>query len=196
MSVDVRSMRTGDLAAVVAIHLAAFPNFFLTFLGPRFLRELYGAVMRDGIALVATDGDRIAGFAAGVVGSRSFYRRLFRRRFVPVGLAIVPAILRRPSTLLRVLRRVSQRTTTEGAVNSGAELMSLAVDPRRQRHGVGRALVEAFAERARAAGAESLWLITDAVDNERVKQFYDALGFTSRRSFTNAEGRALEEYAR
>jgi ribosomal protein S18 acetylase RimI-like enzyme len=189
-------MSAGDLAAVVAIHLAAFPNFFLTFLGPRFLREFYGAVMRDGIALVATDGDRIAGFAAGVVGSKSFYRRLFRRRFVPVGLAIAPAILRRPSTLLRVLRRVSQRTTSEVATTSGAELMSLAVDPQQQRHGFGRVLVEAFAERARAAGAENLWLITDAVDNDRVKKFYESLGFTMRRSFTNAEGRALEEYAR
>ena len=184
MSVDVRSMRGGDLAAVVAIHLAAFPNFFLTFLGARFLRELYDAVMRDGIALVAMDGDRVAGFAAGVVGSKSFYRRLFRRRFVPVGLAIAPAILRRPSTLLRVLRRVSQRTTSEGAATRGAELMSLAVNPQEQRHGVGRVLVEAFAERA------------GAVDNERVKKFYESLGFTRRRSFTNAEGRALEEYAR
>lgn len=189
-------MSTGDLASVVAIHLAAFPNFFLTFLGPRFLRELYGAVMRDGIALVATDGDKVAGFAAGLVGSKSFYRRLFRRRFVPVGLAIAPAILRHPSTLLRVLRRASQRTTSEGAATRGAELMSLAVDPKEQRHGVGRALVEAFAERARATGAENLWLITDAVDNDRVKKFYESLGFTRRRSFTNAEGRALEEYAR
>ena len=196
VSVNVRAMSTGDLAAVVAIHLAAFPNFFLTFLGPRFLRELYSAVMRDGIALVATDGDLIAGFAAGVVGSKSFYRQLFRRRFIPVGLAIVPAILRRPSTLFRVLRRVSQRTTGEGSATSGAELMSLAVDPQQQRHGVGRVLVEAFAERARAAGAENLWLITDAVDNDRVKKFYESLGFTRRRSFTNAEGRALEEYAR
>lgn len=196
VSVNVRSMRAGDLAAVVAIHLAAFPNFFLTFLGTRFLRELYGAVMRDGIALVATDGDRIAGFAAGVVGSKSFYRRLFWRRFFQVGLAIAPAILRHPSTLLRVARRVSLRTTSEGATTRGAELMSLAVDPQAQRHGVGRVLVEAFAERARAAGAESLWLITDAVDNDRVKKFYGSLGFTRRRSFTNAEGRALEEYAR
>ena len=89
-----------------------------------------------------------------------------------------------------------RRTTSEGASTSGAELMSLAVDPSRQRHGVGRALVEAFANEVTVRGAKSLWLITDAADNDRVKTFYESLGFTKRRTFTNAEGRALEEYAR
>jgi ribosomal protein S18 acetylase RimI-like enzyme len=45
-------------------------------------------------------------------------------------------------------------------------------------------------------GTDSLWLITDAADNDAVKTFYEALGFTVRRTFTNAEGRALVEYAR
>ena len=189
----VRPMKEGDLGAVVAIHLAAFPNFFLTFLGPRFLRVFYGAVMRDGIALVAAGDDRVAGFVVGMLDSKSFYRRLLRKRFLQVAFAIVPAVLRRPSTLLRVIRRARQRTSEE---STGAELMSLAVDPREQRHGAGRALVEAFVTRVREAGAGSLWLITDAADNDAVKTFYESVGFTRRRSFTNAEGRALVEYAR
>jgi ribosomal protein S18 acetylase RimI-like enzyme len=74
--------------------------------------------------------------------------------------------------------------------------MSLAVHPREQHRGLGRALVEAFIARVHEAGAGSLWLITDAADNEGVKMFYETLGFTVRRSFTNAEGRKLVEYAR
>jgi ribosomal protein S18 acetylase RimI-like enzyme len=189
----VRPMKEGDLDAVVAIHLAAFPSFFLTFLGPRFLRVFYGAVMCDGIALVAAGNDRVAGFVVGMLDSKSFYRRLLRKRFLQVAFAIVPAVLRHPSTLLRVIRRARQRTSEE---SNGAELMSLAVDPREQHRGAGRALVEAFAARALEAGAGSLWLITDAADNDAVKTFYRSVGFTRRRSFTNAEGRALEEYAR
>ena len=46
-------------------------------------------------------------------------------------------------------------------------LMSLAVD----RNGIGRVLVEAFADRVRASGARDLWLITDAVDNEKTRKF-------------------------
>ena len=187
---NVRRMRRDDVDAVVAIHLAAFPSFFLTFLGPRFLRVFYDAVMRDGIALVATENDRVAGFVVGMLESQSFYRRLFRKRFVQVAIAIIPAVLRRPSTIGRVMRRARQRTSE---VTAGAELMSLAVHPRRQHHGLGRALVEAF---VRELGTEPLWLITDAAENDAVKKFYESLGFAARREFTNAEGRKLVEYAR
>jgi ribosomal protein S18 acetylase RimI-like enzyme len=190
---SVRRMRRDDLDAVVAIHLAAFPNFFLTFLGSRFLRVFYGAVMRDGIALVATVNDRVAGFVVGMLDSKSFYRRLLWRRFVPVAIAIAPVLLRHPSVFSRVMRRARQRTSEDA---SGAELMSLAVHPREQRTGLGRALVEAFIASVRQSGTESLWLITDAAQNDAVKRFYETLGFEMRREFTNTEGRELVEYAR
>ena len=182
---NVRAMRRDDLDAVVSIHLAAFPNFFLTFLGPRFLRVFYGAVLRDGIARVATVDDRVAGFVAGMLDSKSFYRR----RFFKFALAVIPVVLRHPSTLKRVARRGVARAFQPAP---GAELMSLAVHPREQHHGLGRALVEAFI----ASASEPLWLITDAADNDAVKHFYESLGFSVRREFTNAEGRALVEYAR
>ena len=190
---NVRPMRREDLDAVVAIHLAAFPNFFLTFLGPRFLRVFYGAVMRDGIALVATVDERVAGFVAGMLDSKSFYRRLWRSRLFSVALALAPVILRHPSTLKRVARRGVARAFQPAP---GAELMSLAVHPRQQRHGLGRLLVEAFIAAVHESGTESLWLVTDAADNDAVQTFYESLGFAVRRSFSNAEGRALVEYGR
>lgn len=186
----IRPMRRDDLHAVVAIHLAAFPNFFLTFLGPRFLRVFYSAVMQDGIALV---DDRLTGFVVGMLDSRSFYRRLWRRRFFQVALALAPVILRHPSTLKRVARRGVARAFQPAP---GAELMSLAVHPHEQRHGAGRALVEAFISSVHAKGTNSLWLITDAAENDAVKHFYETLGFAVRRTFTNAEGRELVEYGR
>ena len=190
---NVRRMRPNDLDGVVAIHLAAFPNFFLTFLGPRFLRIFYDAVMRDGIALVATENDRVAGFVVGMLDSKSFYRRLWRKRFFHVAFAIAPVVLRHPSTLGKVARRGVTRAFQPAP---GAELMSLAVHPREQHRGVGRALVEAFIAAVHDSGTESLWLITDAAENDAVTKFYETLGFTVRRTFTNAEGRALVEYAR
>src|SRR5687767_3081295 len=191
----VRDMQRHDLDEVVRVHLAAFPSFFLSFLGARCLREFYGAVMRDGIAVVALDEGSITGFAAGVIDSGVFYRSFMRRRFVQVAVAIAPAILRRPSTIARVLRRARQRTSGE-IVPRGAELMSLAVLPAKQKHGTGRALVREFVDRVRARGVADLWLITDDLNNEAVQAFYEGLGFQKRRVFTNAEGRALAEYVR
>ena len=190
-------MEHGDLPAVVSVHREAFPNFFLSFLGPRFLCEFYAALVDapDGIVLVATDDGAVCGFVAGTVRPRAFYRRLFRRRSFRIALALVPAMLRRPGTLARVARRARQRAMGEPD-GGGAELMSMAVAPSGQRRGVGRALVDAFASRLREARVRSLWLTTDAVDNDGVRQFYEGLGFERARRFTNTEGRQLEEYRR
>jgi ribosomal protein S18 acetylase RimI-like enzyme len=192
----VRPMAQRDLPAVVAIHLAAFPNFFLSFLGPRFLRVFYGFIVSDGIAIVALADGSLTGFVAGVSEPRFFYRRLMRRRFVTLLLAITPTVLRHPSTLARVTRRARQRTSTDNHVPEGAELMSLAVDPKQEHRGVGRALVAAFAKSVAAAGEKRLWLTTDAADNDRVIHVYESQSFSRSREFVTAEGRAMVEMTR
>ncbi len=215
--IEVRPMTQRDLGDVVVIHRAAFPNFFLSFLGPRFLRVFYGFIVSDGIGIVALADGTLAGFVAGVSEPRLFYRRLMRRRLVRLVLAIVPAVLRHPSTLGRVARRARQRTSTDaenrrpgtddrindrrsGPVGNqladGAELMSLAVDPKQERGGIGRALVAAFSERATASGEKRLWLTTDAAENDRVIRFYEDLGFVKSREFVTTEGRAMVELTR
>ncbi|MBK9137235.1 MAG: hypothetical protein IPM17_00440 [Verrucomicrobia bacterium] len=72
----IRPLRTEDLVRVCAIHEAAFPGFFLTFLGSAFLAEFYGAFLREeqGIALVAVEqgGHRVIGAVAGPLVPRGF----------------------------------------------------------------------------------------------------------------------------
>jgi ribosomal protein S18 acetylase RimI-like enzyme len=194
--IEVRPMTQRDLGDVVGIHRAAFPNFFLSFLGPRFLRVFYGFIVSDGIAIVALLDGKLAGFVAGVSEPRLFYRRLMRRRFVKLLLAITPAVLRHPSTLARVVRRARQRTGADGHGPEGAELMSLAVDPEQEHRGIGRALVAAFIKRVGASGEKRLWLTTDAADNDRVIHFYESQGFSRSREFVTAEGRAMVEMTR
>lgn len=77
MSVTIRRMEHGDLSGVVSVHREAFPEFFLSFLGPRFLRAFYAALVDapDGIALIATNGGAVCGFVAGTVRPWAFYRR-------------------------------------------------------------------------------------------------------------------------
>jgi ribosomal protein S18 acetylase RimI-like enzyme len=194
--IEVRPMTQRYLGDVVAIHLAAFPNFFLSFLGPRFLRVFYGFIVSDGIAIVALSDGKLAGFVAGVSEPRLFYRRLMRRRFVRLALAITPTVLRHPSTLARVALRARQRTGADGHEPEGAELMSLAVDPGQEDRGIGRALVAAFIKRVGASGEKRLWLTTDAADNDRVIHFYESQGFSRSREFVTAEGRAMVEMTR
>ncbi len=196
-SIEVRPMIRRDLADVVAVHEAAFPNFFLSTLGRGFLGEFYGSLVDwpEGVAIVAVIGDRIVGFAAGSTVSKAFYRRLFVRRSIAIGLRLLPVFLRKPATLFRVMRRAVQRTGS-GSEPNGAELMSIAVAPGEQHHGIGRTLLDGFVARIAEAQQQSLWLTTDAVDNEGVKRFYEMAGFAKSRTFTTAEGRRLDEYRR
>ncbi len=55
-----------QLQAIVALHCVAFPGFFLTSLGPRFLRLLYRgfATMPGGICILAEEDGRVFGFTA------------------------------------------------------------------------------------------------------------------------------------
>jgi ribosomal protein S18 acetylase RimI-like enzyme len=192
MSTEIRPMLPDDVEAVTAIHLAAFPGFFLSFLGPRFLRQLYRAILIDeaSIAYVATSSARVVGFVAGS-GNDGFYRRAARRRSLQFGWASVGAVMRRPSTVRRLLRALLSPPKTS---TTGALLMSLAVDPTAQRSGAGRLLTRAFIEGARHRGAAAVVLTTDRVNNDEVNNFYRVQGFSLASHYVTAEGRAMNEY--
>jgi dTDP-4-amino-4,6-dideoxygalactose transaminase/ribosomal protein S18 acetylase RimI-like enzyme len=193
----IRQMEADDVHGVVKTHLDAFAKFFLSFLGPRFLRQFYAAIVNDqaGVAMVAMENGDVIGFAAGTTEPTGFYRRFLRRRFAAVSVSLVVPLVRRPSTMIAVTRRALRRTRgTE--VPPGAELMSLAVADSHQNKGVGSALLKSFIDAVRNAGMRGVWLVTDAADNERVNRFYETAGFQRTRSFTNSEGRQLHEYTR
>jgi len=54
-------------------------------------------------------------------------------------------------------------------------LYELAVDEPFRRQGIGRALVEGLAARARAAGCYGMWVLTDE-DNEAARATYEGIG--------------------
>lgn len=192
MSVALRPMSASDVDAVTAVHLAAFPGFFLSFLGGRVLREIYRAMVADeeSIAFVATEGERIIGFVAGSM-SGGVYRRAARRRWFRFGLASLGALMRRPWIAPRLLR--SFFAPTAPAVE-GAPLIALAVDPRVQGSGSGKLLTRAFIDEARRRGARAVVLTTDRSGNDAVNAFYRAQGFQVAREFVTPEGRDMNEY--
>ena len=192
----VRAMTIADVAPVVLVHLAAFPSFFLSRLGARFLTLFYLGLLGDpsGIALVYTSAENsLCGFVGGAMDPGGFYSRLRRRQWWRFGLAVVPVILRAPSTLKRILRGAAQATATARDVRS-AGLFSLGVDPATQGRGAGAGLVDAFVEAVRTRSGTSIVLTTDAHGNEAVNRFYVARGFTLSQNYQTAEGRVMHEY--
>jgi ribosomal protein S18 acetylase RimI-like enzyme len=185
------------LDEIVAVHLEAFPKFFMARLGARFLREYYRCVADypRGVLLAESGRENFIGFVSGFVDPASFYRELRRRR-LRLGLAGCAGIVTRPQrfiTLLANYRRAGF-AAHQLSVPTTAELSSLAVRPSAAGRGVGSRLVQKFMIAARDHGADRVVLTTDANDENASNKFYLRLGFTFVRTFEARRGRLLNEY--
>lgn len=176
----IRDMVLADIDRVVLIHRDAFPGFFLTRMGPRFLRAYYTAVLEfpDRIALIAEEAGAAVGFAVGFANAPRFYADFARRRrrLLPM---MVLAVLRRPALAIEILRnskRVEAEATGGGDSEPQAvELSSIATLGRGG--GIGGRLLAGFVDAAIRTGGRSIVLTTDAAGNDAVRQFYERRGF-------------------
>ena len=194
--VTVRPAHEGDVAALVRVHLESFPGFFLTFLGPSFLKVLYRKTLEqpESIGFVSVrDNEQVMGFVLGVTSQAQFYSTLVRRHLISFGLASIGAVLRRPSIVPRLVRALNRPLEAKGR-SADCLLMSLAVHPAAQGSGAGSRLVLAFLHEAARRGARRVSLTTDRVGNEGVKRFYESLGFRLDQTHMTAEGRQMTEY--
>ncbi len=184
---------------VVGVHMRAFPNFFLTFLGPRFLKQFYASFVTDpmGMGFVATDAasGKVLGVVAGPLNPNGYFKRLLKKRWWAFCLASASAVIRRPSAAKRLLRAVFYRgEAPEGPPRS--LLSSIAVAPEAQGLGLGKALTQAWLSEVRSRGSAGAYLTTDAEDNESTNQFYRKTGWTLETTYKTPEGRAMNRYVR
>ena len=187
-----------DVPQVVRLHISSFPGFFLSFLGPRFLRLYYESIADYSQALglvyrLEEPGQPIVGFVCGTLGPARFYSYLIRTRLLRFALAAAGAALRKPSIVPRLVRALTYPSQTTSAHDS-ATLTSIAVDPEVQQRGVGSALMKAFLEAMRARGVRSVYLTTDRDHNQPVNDFYRRHGFRIHQQYVTPEGRAMNEY--
>jgi ribosomal protein S18 acetylase RimI-like enzyme len=189
-----RPAREQDVPQIVGIHGNAFPGFFLTELGPRFLRVLYAGMVgsNDGVVIVAED-ERLVGFVAGAPDQASLYRQLRNRHLVSFGSAAALATVRNPGWAFRLLRAIG-RPGEAASMPSKACMMSIAVNPLYQASGAGSQLVRQFEARLIERGCKDYCLTTDMEHNAPVRKFYERLGLSVVREITTREGRRMLEY--
>ncbi|MGK0257980.1 GNAT family N-acetyltransferase [Sulfitobacter pontiacus] len=192
----IQKINTDDLDEVVAIHLHAFKGFFLTRMGPSFLRAYYGTALDfDGcIALLARDpkSSEVLGFAVGFHEPQGFYQAFgrLRRRLIPT---VMLAALRDPGLVPQIVRNTRRIEYDGQKPKDAVELSSIAV--RSSKQGVGGHLLSAFLNRVREKGAYTIALTTDAHGNADVRRFYEKHGFILDRIETRG-ARQLCHYVR
>ena len=156
-----------------------------------------------GILLVAEGSKGIEGFVGGfpaVVGLRQHIWRRKWRFIVPVCVAVLrhprlwKRIVQRCYDVMSTRKQVVTSTTKEARQKSmnEYELSPVAVNPKFAGRGRGQLLVREFIRAASSLGAESVYLNTDAEDNERVNVFYRKLGFELKRTFVMDGQRPME----
>jgi len=197
MTFEINPLAPHHIHQAVQVHLAAFPNFFLSFLGPGFLKEFYNSFTVDsaGIGFVAQDPQtkEVYGVIVGPFNPAGYFKRLLKRRWWAFCMASLTAVLKKPSVISRLFRAVFYRGDAP-RTESLSLLSSIAVSPDIQSKGLGRQLVDAFVNEVKKRGGKGVFLTTDAENNDKVNCFYQNRGFVLESSYVTPEGRKMNRY--
>ena len=127
---EITAIKQKDLNAVAKVHMQSFPSFFLTFLGPAFLKEFYKSFIHDdqGIGFVAIENGRILGAIVGPFKPAGYFKRLLLRKWYAFCFACIGAVMRKPKVIKRLFRAVFYRGEAPEGMQR-ALLSSIAVAP-------------------------------------------------------------------
>ena len=133
--IAIQKATRNDIEAIVRVHEAAFPDFFLTKLGTTFLKLYYNSVMhhKDGVLLACKMEGIIIGLCAGTVLSAGFNTKLIKANIFKFGIESMKLLFTKPKALIHLLKNMSKEDSSAGDDGKYAELLSIAVDPKVQR---------------------------------------------------------------
>lgn len=192
---ELNNPRKKELGRISALHIKAFPDFFLTQLGFSFLNTLYTGYAEDkqsGIIVVELKG-RIVGFIAYSNDYSKFYKGLIKNHLIKFAFCSAGAAIRHPSFIKRILGAFKKSDSVKKE-EKYVELASICVDPRIKSKGLGSALIDYLKSIVDFNRYEYINLETDADGNDAVNRFYVKNGFVLERTFVTAEGRRMNEY--
>lgn len=183
------------IAKLSKLHMAAFPDFFLTQLGLPFLKTLYKGYMEDensGIIVAEVNG-KLAGFIAYSNEYSRFYKGLLKRHLIRFAFCSLLAVIHHPSFCKRLLGAFTKSNEVKKE-EAYVELASICVNPKVGSKGIGSKLIDRLKDITNFTVYKYINLETDACDNDAVNQFYIKNGFQLARNYMTAEGRKMNEY--
>jgi GNAT superfamily N-acetyltransferase len=188
-----------DVPRIVEIHEHAFAGFFMTTLGPRFLRRFYADMIMapDAICLVVERCGAVMGFIVGPMRPAGYFRRLFLRSGLGFAADALPALLKRPGAVgARLLRAICYRGEAPATLPGAALVSSVAVAPEAVGSGAAGALIQCYCDEAAARGMTHVYLTTDQMDNPVANRFYRKHGFEVESVLMRPDGRTMNRYLR
>ena len=184
-----------ELDDVVKIHVETFTEFFLTFLGKGFLKQMYkGFIAHENSGLIVAKNEHgIVGVLAYSEDLSAFYRYLIKNRLIPFAWYSLGAAIRRPSAMVRLIRAFLKPGETKRE-EKYVELSSIGVSPEAKGQHIGSKMIDKLKEMFDADKFAYINLETDTVNNEGANAFYVKNGFVLIKTFETPEGRKMNEY--
>ena len=132
---------------------------------------------KDGVLLACKMDGIIIGLCAGTVLSAGFNTKLIKANIFKFGIESMKILFTKPKALIHLLKNMSKEDSSAGDDGNYAELLSIAVDPKVQRSGVGKAMLLELEKVIKEKGGKRLSLTTDYEDNDKAMGFYKSLGY-------------------
>lgn len=141
--ITIRKADINDVVEIVKIHQQAFPGFFLTTLGGRFLNLYYKCMCRcdEAVTLCAVEDGEVVGFASSALKSAGFNSRLIKSNMIPFMGESIKLLFTRPMSLVRLVKNFTKKSSSMEDDGNYAELFSIGVSPSCQGKGVGSLLL-------------------------------------------------------
>lgn len=165
---------------VAEIHQFAFPDFFLSSLGLKFLETYYKASLKniETVAIGAyNEKNEIVGFSIGCQRSLGYHKRLVMRNFLLFFYRGVTLFFTKPNSLIRLVRNFDKNSNSADD-GEYAELLSLGVLGYLKGKGIGRELVQVFENNLIYRKCSKVTLTTDVQSNNAVLEFYKKNGYS------------------
>ena len=179
MCVEVKEISIKDINALVIVHKRAFPDFFLTSLGDRFLSLYYKTVKKNnqGILLGYYRKEKLLGFCAATMVSTSFHSRLIKENLLDYSFIAFRLLFFRPLAIARLYKNLVKKGSSIKDKGNYAELLSIAVDTSCQGEGIGKKMLNELEKIVIERGGDCLSLTTDFEDNAKAQGFYTSIGY-------------------
>jgi ribosomal protein S18 acetylase RimI-like enzyme len=191
----IRNAVESDIDSVVNVHIEAFDGFFLTKLGPSFLKELYcGFALRDGgiLRVLCNKDNAIIGFAGGAFQPDAFYRKLKKERALIFFIKILPGLVKNPVLVIKkIWYALFYKGEKPKSIMGASLLSSIAISPTLAGKSLGKQLLMDFEEHVLSHDGQALFLTTDKFGNDNVISFYKKNGYLVESEFIQADSRNM-----
>ncbi len=111
--IEVKLATPKDVDSIVAIHNQAFPDFFLTTLGNRFLRLYYNCMCncKDALTLCAIHEGTLVGFSSTALNSAGFNTKLIKQNSVIFVMEAIKLLFTKPTALVRLVKNFTMKSS-------------------------------------------------------------------------------------